>query len=103
MVLWGAKTSLLWLGSIYGKRRKEKKIYGGEDSIIRGGEDPRSFDIEEDIAEKVEEEEPEPLAKSKAVKPPSVAENGRKRKKYPQIKEKVIRIKSRTVCPWIQQ
>ncbi|CAN6459585.1 unnamed protein product [Victoria cruziana] len=55
---------------------------GGEDSIPahrRRGRPQRPLKnyIEEDIVEKVEEEEPEPLAKSKA----------RKRKKYLQIKE----------------
>ncbi|XP_031473092.1 uncharacterized protein LOC116245719 [Nymphaea colorata] len=65
---------------------------GGDESIPahkrRGRpQKPLKDEIEEDEAEKMEEEEAEPVAKSKEVKPPAVAENGRKRKRYPQIKE----------------
>ncbi|XP_031488372.1 uncharacterized protein LOC116256219 [Nymphaea colorata] len=65
---------------------------GGEDSIPaykrRGRpQKPLKDEIEEDEVEKVEDEEPETLGKSKETKVPSVTESGKKRKKFPQIKD----------------
>ncbi|XP_077252437.1 uncharacterized protein LOC143891807 [Tasmannia lanceolata] len=57
---------------------------------------PLKDEVDEEEAGKIEEEDTDnakTVISSKEIKPPSAAENGKKRKRYPQVKENVDLVK----------